>query len=263
MINPSQLRDFLDSNDLRPKKSLSQNFLIDKNIVVKILKTANVAPGDLVVEIGPGPGALTEMLLDAGAEVIAIEKDTQFASHLSRFKDLTVYEGDVMDFPFDTIPRKGKVVSNLPYHLTSPILGLVLPRNDLFTSLTLMVQEEVARRIVASPGSKDYSSLSLFVRFFSDPEFAFKVSPRSFYPIPKVTSAVVHLTLKKRELPFETAPFLKCIRRAFSKRRKMLRSTVPELNLGTYATKRPEELSIDEWIELYTHTLQSGHEKAN
>lgn len=269
LTNPSELIRFLDSLGVRPKKGLSQNFLIDGNILRKILREAQVAPDDLVVEIGSGPGALTEALVEAGADVIAIEKDSIFAKALTRFEGVQVFEGDVRDFPFEELPRKGKVVANLPYHLTHAILTMLVPKNTLFTSLTVMVQEEVARRITAKPGTAAYGSLTVFLEFYSKPRYAFSVSHHCFYPKPKVDSAIVTFDLKEPPYLEDTEAFFHFIRTAFGQRRKMLRNTLGKLfapqkimealeHLGLNPQARAEELSLDAFLALYAHlTLQA------
>ena len=173
IYKPTELMAFLGSLGINPKKALSQNVLIDGNIIRKIVQTANVQPQDTVLEIGPGPGSLTEALLDAGANVIAVEKDQTLAKALERFNQgsLKVFEQDILEFSFsDHLPKenskKTKVIANLPYHLTTPILVFLIQENHYFSSLTLMVQEEVARRFTAKPGTKDYSSFTLFLNFF-------------------------------------------------------------------------------------------------
>lgn len=263
--SPSKLLAFLDSFGFAPKKSLSQNFLIDQNILRKIVKAADVQPKDLVLEIGPGPGALTEVLLEAGAKLTVIEKDDGFAEKIKRFEGVDVFAGDIRDFPFETLEKNSniKVVANLPYHLTSVILGLLLPRIDLFSQLTLMVQEEVARRMTAKPNTPDFSSLSLFLNFYSTPSYSFAVSNRCFYPIPKVQSAVVTMKMKKVLPEVDPELFFPIVRRAFSQRRKMIRASLSTLfekafieetleSIGCRKEARPENLSLDEWVKLYS-----------
>ena len=256
LTNPSELREFLRSLGVEPKKGLSQNFLIDGNIVRKIIAEAAIQPGDTVLEIGPGPGALTEALVASGARVYAVEKDALFAEALKRFPEVTVFAEDIRTFDLGHLPPGTKVVSNLPYHLTSPILGLLAPRHDLFSTVTVMVQEEVARRMTALAKTKDYSSLSVFLRFYSDPRYAFKVSRRCFYPQPKVDSAIVTLTLKTPPIA-QAEAFFALVHSVFQHRRKMMRSTLgnsvePLLtSLGENPQARPEELSLAVFLEIF------------
>lgn len=255
----SELLNFLNSIGTSPKKGLSQNFLIDQNIVRKIVQTAGVQKGDIVLEIGPGPGALTALLLEAGATVYAIEKDPVLADALSRFQTpdnrLTVFCDDALEFSFEKIPFQ-KVVANLPYHITTPLLEKCF--NVPFASLTLMVQKEVADRIFAKNGTKDFGSLSLFAQFYAHLKNKFLVPPTCFFPKPGVDSTVIHL--EKRE-PIANCPssFFPLMRRSFQQRRKMLSSSLKDFapaqkikdsltSLSLRSDARPEMLSLDEWI---------------
>lgn len=244
---PSQLFLFLNKIEARPNKRLSQNFLIDGNIVRKIVDAAEIQAGDAVLEIGPGPGALTQELLRRGARCFAVEKDALFARELTRLGNLTVYEEDFMTFPLrDRLQGPLKLVANLPYHLTSPILGKICEASDLFTSATVMVQKEVAARMVGV----EKGPLSLFLSVYSNPSFAIKfISRNCFTPVPNVDSSVVHLEFKKPLLA-NPQPFLNWARKAFQQRRKMLRSTLG-IQVEPFATARPEELSLEEWLSLW------------
>lgn len=268
IYKPSELAKFLDEMGITPKKGLSQNFLLDGNIIQKISNLASVGSKDVVLEIGPGPGALTETLLKTGAKVVAVEKDTNLANGLLRFKnlgDLEVHCEDILKFPIEslrTFQHKVKVVANLPYHLTTPIIQYLIPRYDLFSEVVVMVQEEVARRFTANPGNKDYGSLTVFLNIYSTPIYGFKVSHNCFYPRPKVDSAVVKFALHPPPQEIDLNAFFQMTRYAFGKRRKMLTSTLRDLYpLGKIqesleAVKRsvkcrPEELSLEEFLELF------------
>lgn len=259
LYRPSELRQFLEGLGKRPSKALSQNFLIDGNILQKILKTADVQPGDNIIEIGPGPGALTEQLLRQGAHVIAIEKDPLFAESLNRLQTednrLQIISDDFLKLDIESlISKKTKVVANIPYNITTPILTKLVPLYPNIISLTLMVQKEVAKRFVAQKGTPEYGSFTLFLQHYSDTEYAFTVEPTCFYPPPSVHSAVVHLTLKK---PNETPYPETLIRSAFQQRRKMLKSSLKEYpveealtQMGLNPKARPEELSLNDFLEL-------------
>jgi 16S rRNA (adenine1518-N6/adenine1519-N6)-dimethyltransferase len=270
VYRPSDLLAFLKEWDLHAKKGLSQNFLIDGNIIQKIVSTAQVQSQDFVVEIGPGPGALTSALLDTGAKVLAIELDPIFAKALNRLQTpdgrLTVIQEDILKFPLiDFLRSKGekcKVVANLPYHITTPILTLLLPLFDLVSSLTLMVQKEFALRMVANKGTPEYSSFTVFLQFYGTIIKSFDVKPNSFYPRPKVHSSVVHCKLHPPLLENQEEKFFQLTRTAFGQRRKMLRSSLKDLyssekveqalhHMGHPRTERPEQLSVDEFISLY------------
>jgi 16S rRNA (adenine1518-N6/adenine1519-N6)-dimethyltransferase len=264
IYKPTELKLFLDSLGTKAKKSLSQNFLIDGNILKKILKVAEVHEGDLVLEIGAGPGALTQSMLEAKAKIIAVEKDRIFANALKRFTDVDVHEDDIMKFAIEKHIPKGsnaKVIANLPYHLTTPILSKVLPLHEHFQSVTVMVQDEVAKRFVAKPGCKDYSSISVFLNIYSEPIYAFKVGRNCFYPAPKVDSAIVVLKLKPPP-QINIEKFFEMTRHAFQHRRKMLKASLRDLynafqvvdalnQINKDPLSRPENLSVDEFLQLF------------
>ena len=257
MYRPSELREFLARIlGIRPKKGLSQNFLIDGNIIRKIVHFAHVKTEDLVIEIGPGPGALTRALIEAGAHVLAIEKDKTFAAHLPKDPHLEVFHADFLKFPLEKhLPKKAKIVANLPYNITSPILAKIVPLSEKIETITVMVQKEVAERMIAKPGSADYSSLSVFLNFYSTPVFGFTVSPNCFYPRPSVHSAVVQLKLHKApDVPHDD--FFAMVRKAFQQRRKMLRAS-----LKVDDTRRPEELSLSDFLRLFEKIQEQGHDK--
>lgn len=264
---PTDLALFLNELGVKPKKRLSQNFLVDGNIIRKIVSFAAVDKTSSILEIGPGPGALTETLLATGAHVIAIEKDTSLAKALERLqtKDhrLKVIGKDVLEVAVDSLfKKKAKIVANLPYHITTPILCRLLPLYEKFESITCMVQKEVADRFVASCGTKNYGSFSLFLQFYSEPVFGFTVQPTCFFPRPKVKSAVVKLILKKPPKVSSIEDFFKMTRTAFQKRRKMMRSSLKELygsdivssaleRIEKNPLARPEELSLDDFLRFF------------
>lgn len=274
LYQPSKLLALLESLGKMPSKSLSQNFLIDGNILKKIIQTAQIQPGDLVLEIGPGPGSLTLALLDAGAKVIAVEKDIVFAKYLKEQKldNLEVLAEDFLKtdlqeltslFQKNALKNKIKVVANLPYNITTPILLKLLRHYSLFSSLTVMMQKEVAERIVAPAKNKTYGSLTLFINTYATSKLAFKVSANSFYPPPKVQSAVVCFSLKKPPLKDQDLEnWHNFVHKTFQQRRKKLTSSLQafypketiekalaDLNLNP--NSRPEELAFDEFLDLF------------
>lgn len=273
MYRPSELIAFLNSLGIAPKKGLSQNFLIDGNIIRKIVEKSQIEPGDIILEIGPGPGALTEALLDAGAHVIAVDKDTVLSKALERLqtpeRSLNIYCEDILTFPLEKtlLPhlkdgKKAKVIANLPYHLTTPILVQLVPMRHVFSSLTVMVQEEVARRFTAKAREADYGSFSVFLSFYTAPFYEFFVSRNCFYPSPRVDSAVVRLDLKEPPAVDNIEAFFKMTRTSFSHRRKMLRGALKEIyepaavmealkEIGQNPLARPEELSLEKFLALY------------
>jgi 16S rRNA (adenine1518-N6/adenine1519-N6)-dimethyltransferase len=266
LYKPSALRAFLEEIDASPKKSLSQNFLIDGNIIRKIATLAGVRPGDFVLEIGPGPGVLTEELLARGAHVLAVEKDRKFAKALTRLQTedgrLTVIEGDILEQDLSKLLKpKTKLVANLPYQITTPILTKFLPKKECFESITVMVQKEVSARFLAHPSTKDYSSITVFVQFYSQPEYGFTVEPTCFYPPPRVKSAVVKFNLKDHPPVSSEEAFFAMTRRAFQQRRKMIRSSLKLIydlasidrgleKIGKGLQVRPENLSLADFLIL-------------
>jgi len=267
LYRPSALRAFLEEIGASPKKSLSQNFLIDGNIIRKIVTFAGVQKGDFVLEIGPGPGVLTEELLARGAHVLAVEKDRKFAAALPRLQTedgrLTVIEGDILEQDLSKLLKpRTKLVANLPYQITTPILTNFLPKREFFESITVMVQKEVSARFLAHPSTKDYSSITVFVQFYSQPEYGFTVEPTCFYPPPRVKSSVVKFNLHDAPLVSSEEAFFAMTRRAFQQRRKMLRASLKHgydlssidrglEKIGKGLQVRPENLSLADFLILF------------
>lgn len=243
-----------------PRK-LGQHFLIRESILRKIAEAACPAPEPLVVEIGPGRGALTERLLERAARVVAIEVDPGLAAHLrSRFAGapLTVIERDVLAVDLAQF-GPAVIAGNLPYYITSPILDLVLAALPGWSRAVFLVQREVAERLAAAPGSRDYGYLTVKTRLLAGPEFLFPVAAGAFQPPPKVESAVVRLTPPGRlaELGVEREPFLEFLSACFRQKRKTLRNNLAArygreaVEASPFAGKRAEQLSLDEFAELY------------
>jgi len=267
LFKPSELHRFLKTLHIQPQKRLSQNFLIDGNIIKKIVAAANLSTQDCVLEIGPGPGALTEALLASGAEVVAIEKDRLLAQHLQhRFQNRRLYmiEGDFRSVDLKTLlhNRYVKVVANIPYHLAGWILQQLLPRSHEIHTIHLILQKEIADRCVAKVGNKNYSSFSLFTQYYSKATLLYIVPPTCFYPKPKVYSAILQLQLQPT--PPVQAPFHKLftlIRPSFQQKRKMLRVSLKTLapssaieqaliSIGSIPTARPQNLTLAKFSQL-------------
>ena len=250
----------------KAKKSFGQNFLVDQTVVQKILQAAELSVGDLVLEIGPGTGVLTQALVDVGAQVIAVEKDQELIPHLDqRFgQRLTFIQGDILESNcLDQVvaliaDRPFNVVANIPYNITSSILERFLARGPRPTRLVLMVQKEVADRITAKPSQM--SVLSVMCQLYAHCTRVAIVKAGSFRPIPKVDSAIVRLDVYQpshpdlQELDPETV--MAFVKRGFFARRKQLKSNVgaqiipflEELNLDPRI--RAEALTINQWIDL-------------
>lgn len=264
LYKPSELRAFLDQIGVSPKRSLSQNFLIDGNIIKKIVALADVRAGETVLEIGPGPGVLTEALLNQGAFVIAVEKDRKFAQALHRLQTpdnrLTVIEADILEANFE-LPPGSKLISNLPYQITTPVLTQFLPQKHHLESITVMVQKEVAQRLTARPGSKTYGSITVFIQFYASARFGFTVEPTCFYPPPRVQSAVIKFDLRDPPLVSQER-FFEMTRLCFQMRRKMVRTSLKDRypvaliekgleKIGKGENVRPEELSLADFLTLF------------
>jgi 16S rRNA (adenine1518-N6/adenine1519-N6)-dimethyltransferase len=249
---------------LKPKKSLGQNFLRDGNIVRKIVSSLNVQKNDFWIEIGPGEGALTLELAKTVGLLYCIEID-QRSIELLRQKlstNIKLIHTDVLEYDFGEVSQKtGKkirVVGNIPYYITSEILFRLFAFRDVIQDATLMMQKEVAERVVSHKGTKSYGILSVMSQFFTVPEILFKVSRRSFFPVPEVDSAMVQLKFKETLPECDVELFRKVVRATFGKRRKMLRNGLRALGysdeqlsgLSFDLSRRPEDLSVEEFVEL-------------
>lgn len=250
---------------------MAQHFLIDGNILRKIATFASIEPGDRVLEIGPGPGVLTEHLLQKGCQVICIEKDRVFADALKRLQNsqnsLEIIVGDAMEIDFQPLLKQkrqkpAKIVANIPYSLSTPIVEKILKSSASFESATLMVQIDFAKRLMAEPPSREVSAFSILTQYHTKIHFGFEVAPQCFYPPPKVLSCVIRLDMqKKAELQNEEL-FFAIIKAAFSNRRKMVVKTLKKFypdgaiqdclkKLQLKPGVRPEELSCDVWLALF------------
>jgi len=243
-------------------RRLGQHFLDDVGILGRIVDALDPVPGETVLEIGPGKGALTAVLLARGLKVIAIEKDRELAGELAR-ENLTVIEGDALRVEW---PRVRKVVGNIPYYITSPLIDKALSP-PLPERVVFLMQAEVADRLAAKPGSKTYGALSVGVQSVSRVEKLFTIAPGSFKPPPKVRSAVVRLTPLAEPLvrPEEIAPLRVFVTACFSKRRKQLKNAVPDLTvaqlreLGLDPTIRPERLPPEMFVRLLRQRRSKTH----
>ena len=238
-------------------RRLGQHFLADPGILGRIADAVEIEPGETVLEIGPGKGSLTEALLERGAKVIAIEKDRRLAAELER-EGLSVIQGDALKTEW---PRVAKIVGNIPYYITSPLIDKALTP-PLPARVVFLMQAEVAERLAAKPGGKTYGALSIGVQAVCAVERLFTVAPGSFRPPPKVRSAVVRLTPLAQPLirADETSAFRTFVTACFSKRRKQLKNAVPGLGeariqaLGYDPTTRPERLGPADFVRLFRAT---------
>ena len=255
IASPAVTRHILKSFGLRASKRLGQNFLVDAAVVRDIVAAAEIEAGDSVLEIGPGIGTLTQGLAEAGARVTAVELDKKLpavlAETLAPYDNVRIVPGDILKTDIRTLMNGApfKVVANLPYYITTPILLALLEQQLPLTHIVTMVQKEVAERIIAAPGSKIYGALSVAVQYHTEPRIVREVAPRSFIPAPEVASAVI--ACKKREKPpvetLDERMFFRVARASFGQRRKTLANAL----LGTGASKDAvrralEEAAIDE-----------------
>ncbi len=266
-------------NTTHPKKRLGQNFLTDKNIARKIINAIDVPVPRLIIEIGPGQGALTDLLLDSGDQYLGIEIDPGLAEILqkrfSTASNFMLLKKDFLDVDISKITNQfsGKnvvVIGNIPYNITSPILFKLFDNADILTQSILMMQKEVGQRLSASPSTKAYGLLAINSQLFAEVRPLFTVPAKLFFPKPKVDSVVVKLDFKKnvREAFADFELFRKVLRHCFQHRRKMLRKTLSMLfsptlltKLGADLTRRPEQLSISEWRELTNSIYGYLHEE--
>ena len=261
------LREIIARHGLHANKALGQNFLLDGQLLARIATISGDLEGRKVYEVGPGPGGLTRALLTAGADVVAVERDDRCIAALDELAEyfpgkLTTVSGDALSIDEREIVGDGAhIVANLPYNIGTALLVRWLTEAEWspwWQSLTLMFQEEVARRIVAKPGSSAYGRLSVLAQWRSDASIALKVHRSAFVPPPKVMSAVVHITPKQAPDGVGVETIGKLTQAAFGQRRKMLRQSLKSLpgaldciqKLGIDETRRAETLSVEEYVEL-------------
>jgi len=263
---------------LRLHKNIGQHFLKDKHIAEKIVNTADIEKGDWILEIGPGDGMLTQYLLNTAAEkVTAVEIDRRFADLLQKkFTRMENFEVICKDFLkcadefFMNINRKIKVLGNLPYYITSPILFKLLDYRSNILSSVFTVQREVADRLTSDPHSKTYGIPSVLFQLYSEVEQVFSISRNSFFPVPEVDSSVVRIIFfENPAYPLENEEFFRILlKKLFSQRRKMIRNTLKTVirdkkllnELSIDLTKRPENLTIKQFVQLSNelHRLSKG-----
>lgn len=232
--NPAYTMAVLEKHGFRFQKKYGQNFLIDTHILEKIIDAAEIGPKDFVLEIGPGIGTMTQYLCEAAREVVAVEIDDNLLpilkDTLKEYDNVTVLHQDILKTDIIALAKEKndkrpiKVVANLPYYITTPILMELFESHVPLASVTVMVQKEVAARMQAHPGTKDYGALSLAVQYYAAPKVVCEVSPACFVPRPKVSSAVIRLDCHKQP-PLEAAEeafLFQVIRASFNQRRKTL-----------------------------------------
>lgn len=261
------IREIIKKHEIFTKKSLGQHFLFDLNITDKIVRHAGKLKGYNIIEVGPGPAPLTRSILRNGAEkLILIEKDERLKNLLSEIK--TIFP-DELQIIFDdalqvnegslvSAPRK--IIANLPYNVATPLILKWLDNINLFESITIMIQKEVAERLYAKPSSKAYGRLSVVAQFVAEVRHEFDVPPSAFIPPPKVTSTVITITPRKEPIANVNKKTLEAIcKAAFGQRRKMLKKSLAQISSAPEellkksdidGTRRPEDLSVQEFCDL-------------
>lgn len=251
--------------EVRTKKSLGQNFLIDDGVIDRII--SNVPDGSTVLEIGPGMGALTRRLVEKAGRVIAVEIDSKLCEILKEeidSKRLEVVNEDFLDIDLnEVLAERAIAVANIPYYITSPIISKLLTSADMVETAVLMMQREVAERVVARPGGKEYGILSIVAALYSEPEILFYIPESAFIPPPRVESCVVRFNKRKRHLRVSEKDLLRVVKVAFSKRRKTIVNTLANLfngdkdefkeylkEAGIDPMARPETLGIEQFEEI-------------
>ena len=258
--------------DIKMSKKLGQNFLIKRGIVDEIVHAAELTPGEPVLEVGPGIGTLTQGLAQSGADVTAIELDRRLLevldTILASYDNVRIVHGDVLKLDVATIMnhKPFKVVANLPYYITTPIIMSLLESKLPIERLVVMVQKEVALRMVAKPGTKDYGALSVAVQYYTEPDIVLDVPPKSFLPAPAVTSSVIRCVLRDKP-PVDVIDeklFFRVVKAGFAQRRKTFSNTMKTTGLSR---DRIEELlvkaNIDGQRRGETFTLQEFADVAN
>lgn len=257
---------------VKPKKSLGQHFLTDKNIARKIANSLSLQPFGKILEIGPGMGILTEILVTLkDQEMKFVEIDPSAVEFLAnRFPGIAdrIIPADILTLPFDRIYHEPfAIIGNFPYNISSQLFFKILEYRNIVVETVCMIQKEVATRIASPPGSRDYGILSVFLQAYYTIEFLFSVPPQVFTPPPRVNSAVIRLRRNTtRNLECDEMLFSRVVKTAFNQRRKTLRNSLRGLTgnavpAGNIWQKRPEQLGINEFVELTRMIAKSGFEK--
>ena len=248
----------------KPRKRFGQNFLVNQQIINQIVSTISPKKNDHIIEIGPGKGALTFPLIDYLKNIHVIEIDRDLIALLQKKNNIkiTIHESDALVFNFDQFKQNIRIIGNLPYNISSPLLFHLLNYRDNIIDMTFMLQKEVVDRIVAPPGSKVYGRISVIMQTFFDTELMFVVPKESFDPQPKIESAILYLKTKKQPLVQNSKPLEEIVKIAFSQRRKTLKnclkSVLNQSQTDIDLSQRAEMLSVENFV-----TLMNDYEKQN
>jgi 16S rRNA (adenine1518-N6/adenine1519-N6)-dimethyltransferase len=248
----------------QPRKRFGQNFLVDHRIINQIISTISPKNDDSIIEIGPGKGAITFPIIEHLDHLSAIEIDRDLISMLKSKEQekLTIYQADALTFDFSQIPNKLRIIGNLPYNISSPLLFHLLDYRKQIIDMTFMLQKEVVDRIVAPPGNKTYGRLSVMMQVFYEVELMFVVPKESFEPQPKIESAILYLKTRERPLVKNSKPLEEIVKLAFSQRRKTLKnclkSVLHQSQTKIDLSQRAEMLSTESFV-----TLMNDYEKQN
>lgn len=260
----------------KPKRRLGQNFLVDDSVVDAIIRIADIDEKETILEIGPGKGILTYPLAKRVKRVIALEIDEDLCGflndHLAGLSNVEIIHTNALTFDYGGLKGRFRVIANLPYYISIPLIVKLLEDREMIPEMFLMVQKEVADRITARPGIKDYGSISIFVQYLSNVEIVLNVSRESFRPIPKVDSAVIKITSFVRPIVevIDEGLFFRIVRYAFALRRKTLRNSLKSLNIppdmlkeafrmaGIDPSRRGETLSLQEFANLSNLIAESS-----
>lgn len=252
----SELKRFLQSLGTHPKKSLSQNFLINGLVVEQLINAADISKDDHIVEIGPGPGAVTEQMLNKTQNLTTIELDLNFANSLQkRFPAIKTFEANALEFDYTQLQSPLKVISSLPYSVAADIIKKLIRLHPQITTLTVIIQKEMADTICAQPNNKIYGPFTLECQLFATAQYLFTIPANSFYPAPKIESAAVQLTTKQPEYDLKILPF---IYQAFVHRRKMVRKIIGEVE-GIPENARAENLTLEQFAKAWLSNNNHKH----
>lgn len=267
-MNKEKVFKILEQRNINPLKKFGQNFLVDDNLTQKIVNSCQIEESDLVIEIGPGLGALTEYIVQKAKKLICVEIDHGASEYLinefQKYENFSLLEQDFLTLDLNqfSMYKNIKIISNLPYYITTPIIEKIITSNLKYNSLTFMMQKEVAERILSNPGTKKYSSLSIFIQYYCNVKKVCDVSSKSYHPQPNVDSIVLQLTNKKST--YIDAKFFKFVQMCFNSRRKTILNNVSSLvklnkdqiienfiQIGIDSNLRPEKLTFEDFKLIY------------